>query len=106
MPPSLRAAFAGLRRGRRLSLDMTRLFDLWPAQSALTFARPLLLLLLLAIPLLAYLRGKRGPAVALTFSSTSSLRAIGKQNAARAGKLLVAMIFATLAIFVVGLARP
>src|SRR5256712_11539269 len=85
---------------------MTRLLDWWPANTALTFARPWLLLLLLAIPLLAYLRGKRGPAAALTFSSTATLRAIGKQSAARVGKLLRALIFATLAIFVVALARP
>ena len=83
-----------------------RLFDWWPENIALTFARPWLLLLLLAVPLLAYLRGKRGPAAALTFSSTSTLRAIGKQSAARVGKLLRAMIFATLAIFVVALAQP
>jgi Ca-activated chloride channel family protein len=82
------------------------LLDWWPANTALTFARPWLLLLLLAIPLLAYLRGKRGPAAALTFSSTSALRAIGRQSAARVGKFLRAMIFATLAIFVIGLARP
>src|SRR6201984_1520917 len=72
----------------------------------LTFARPWLLLLLLAIPLLAYLRGKRGPAAALTFSSTMTLRAIGKQSAARAGKFLRVMLLVTLAIFVVALARP
>jgi len=83
-----------------------RLLDWWPENTALTFARPWLLLLLLAIPLLAYLRGKRGPAAALTFSSTSTLRAIGKQSAARVGKLLRALILATLAIFVVALARP
>src|SRR2546430_13931296 len=88
------------------SLDMTKLLDWWPQNTALTFARPWLLLLLLAIPLLAYLRGKRGPAAALTFSSTSTLRAIGKQSAARVGKLLRALIFATLAIFVVALAQP
>src|SRR5438477_9995623 len=88
------------------SLDMTKLLDWWPANTALTFARPWLLLLLLAIPLLAYLRGKRGPAAALTFSSTSTLREIGKQSAARVGKLLRALIFATLAIFVIALARP
>src|SRR6266436_355472 len=85
---------------------MTRLLDWWPANTALTFVRPWLLLFLLAIPLLAYLRGKRGPAAALTFSSTATLRAIGKQSAARVGKLLRALIFATLAIFVVALARP
>ena len=78
----------------------------WPANTALTFARPWLLLLLLGIPLLAYLRGKRGPAAALTFSSTATLRAIGKQSAARAGKILPTLLLATLAIFVIALARP
>src|SRR3989440_3194783 len=85
---------------------MTKLFDWWPQNTALTFARPWLLLLLLAIPLLAYLHGKRGPAAALTFSSTSTLRAIGKQSAALAGKFLRALIFVALAIFVIALARP
>ncbi len=74
--------------------------------SALTFAHPWLLLLLLAVPLLAYLRGKRGPAAALTFSSTASLRAIGKQSAARAGKILRSLLLASIAIFVIALARP
>src|SRR5256885_15604820 len=82
------------------------LLDWWPQNTALTFARPWLLLLLLAIPLLAFLRGKRGPGAALTFSSTSTLREIGKQSVARVGKFLRALIFATLAIFVVALARP
>src|SRR2546425_10954641 len=85
---------------------MTKLFDLWSANSALTFARPWLLLLLLAIPLLAYLRGKRGPAAALTYSCTASLRAIGKPSAARAGKLLRALLLLSLAFFVIALARP
>src|SRR5947207_8560543 len=89
-----------------MNLDLTKLRDLWPQNTALTFARPWLLLLLLAIPLIAYLRGKRGPAAALTFSSTSTLRAIGKQNAARAGKFLRALIFLTLALLVVAIARP
>src|SRR5207245_3295496 len=71
-----------------------------------TFARPWLLLLVLAIPLLAYLRGKRGPAAALTYSSTASLRAIGKKSAARAGKILRTLLLASLAIFVLALARP
>jgi Ca-activated chloride channel family protein len=79
---------------------------MWPSNTALTFAQPWLLLLLLAIPLLAYLRGKAGPAAALTFSSTTTLRAIGKQSAARAGKFLRALLFVALAFFVVGLARP
>jgi Ca-activated chloride channel family protein len=78
----------------------------WPTNTALTFAQPWLLLLLLAIPLLAYLRGKRGAAAALIFSSTSTLAALGKQSASRVGKILRTLLLATLAIFVVALARP
>jgi len=85
---------------------MTNLFDWFRGNSALTFAHPWLLLLLLAIPLLAWLRGKSGPAAALTYSSTASLRAIGRQSAARAGKILRALLFLTLTFFVVALARP
>ena len=83
-----------------------QLSDWWPQNTALTFVRPWLLLLLLAIPLLAYLRGKRGPAAALTFSSTSTLREIGKQSAARAGKFLAALMWLALAILMIALARP
>ncbi|MEP7014653.1 MAG: VWA domain-containing protein [Verrucomicrobiota bacterium] len=82
------------------------LSDWWPANSALTFVHPWLLLLLLAIPLLLWLRGKGGPAAALTFSSTTTLRAIGKQSQARAGKILRTLLMAALAIFVIALARP
>src|SRR5438105_3096283 len=80
--------------------------DWFTGNSALTFAHPWLLLLLLVVPLLAYLRGKRGPAAALTFSSTASLRAIGKQSAARAGKILRSLVLASIAVFVIALARP
>jgi Ca-activated chloride channel family protein len=62
--------------------------------------------LLLAIPLLAYLRGKRGASAALIFSSTAALRTIGKQSASRAGKILQTLLLATLAIFAIALARP
>jgi Ca-activated chloride channel family protein len=86
--------------------DNLRLLDWWPPNTALTFARPWLLLLLLAIPLLAFLRGKRGPAAALTFSSTTALHAIGKQSSARAGKFLRTLLLAVLAIFVIAVARP
>src|SRR5438093_5350509 len=85
---------------------MTNLFDWFSGNSALTFARPWLLLLLLAIPLLAWLRGESGPAATLTYSSTASLRAIGRQSAARVGKILRALLLLSLAFFVVALARP
>jgi Ca-activated chloride channel family protein len=83
-----------------------QLFDWWPANTALTFARPWLLLVLLAIPLLAYLRGKRGATGALIFSSTNALGAIGKHSASRAGKILRALLLASLAAFLIALARP
>jgi Ca-activated chloride channel homolog len=80
--------------------------DWLPENSALTFAQPWLLLLLLAIPLLAWFRGKSGPAAALTFSSTSALRSLGKSSAARVGKFLRALLLVSLALFAIALARP
>jgi Ca-activated chloride channel family protein len=74
--------------------------------SALTFAQPWFLLLLLAVPLLAWFRGRSGPAAALTFSSTSALRSLGKSSAARAGKFLRALLLVALAFFAVAMARP
>ena len=82
------------------------LTDWLPANSALTFAQPWFLLLLLAIPLLAWFRGKSGPAAALTFSSTTALRSLGKTSAARAGKFLRALMLLSLALFAVAMARP
>jgi Ca-activated chloride channel homolog len=80
--------------------------DWLPANSALTFAQPWFLLLLLAIPLLAWFRGKSGPAAALTFSSTTALRSLGKTSAARTGRFLRALMLVSLALFAVGMARP
>ncbi len=78
----------------------------WPQDSGLTFAQPWLLLLLLTLPLLAYLRGQRGPAAALVFSSTTILRGLGKRSTSRAGKFLRALLFVSLACFIIALARP
>ncbi len=80
--------------------------DWWSKNSALTFAQPWFLLLLLAIPLLAWFRGRSGPAAALTFSSTSALRSLGKSSAARAGNFLRALLLIALAFFAVAMARP
>ncbi|MEP6821394.1 MAG: BatA domain-containing protein, partial [Chthoniobacterales bacterium] len=80
--------------------------DWWQRDEALTFANPWLLLLLIALPLLAYVLGKRGPAAALIFSSTAVFRGLGKSSAARAGKILRALLFLSLAIFAVAMARP
>ena len=80
--------------------------DWLPANSALTFAQPWPLLLLLAIPLLAYFRGRSGPAAALTFSSTSALRSLGKTSAARAGRFLRSLFLLSFALFAIAMARP
>lgn len=80
--------------------------DFLPANSTLTFAHPWLLLLLLALPLLAWFRGKSGPAAALTFSSTSALRSLGKTSAARAGKFLRSLFLLGFALLVIAMARP
>jgi Ca-activated chloride channel family protein len=80
--------------------------DWLPENSALTFAQPWFLLLLIAIPLLAWFRGRSGPAAALTFSSTTVLRSLGKTSAARAGKFLRALMLVSLAFFAIAMARP
>jgi Ca-activated chloride channel homolog len=80
--------------------------DWLTGNAALTFAQPWFLLLLVAIPLLAWFRGKSGPAAALTFSSTSALRSLGKSSAARAGKLLRALLLLSVAFFAIAMSRP
>jgi Ca-activated chloride channel family protein len=80
--------------------------DWWPAHTAFLFAQPWLLCLLLLIPLLAYLRGRRGATAALIFSSTTPLMSIGRQTASRAGKILRTLALVALAAFVIALARP
>ena len=76
------------------------------ANSALTFAQPWLLLLLLSVPLLAYLRGRTGPAGALTFSSTSALRSLGKSSASRTGRFLRSLLLLGVSLLLIALARP
>jgi Ca-activated chloride channel family protein len=85
---------------------MQQLLDWWPANTALTFVRPWLLLLLLVIPLIAYLRGKSGANAALIFSSTKTIAALGKRSASRAGQILRTLLLAGLALLIVALARP
>ncbi len=76
--------------------------DAW----SFSFANPWLLLLLLAIPLLAWLRGRRGGAPAVVFSSLAPLRSLGRQARSQAGALLSGLMYAALVLLVVALARP
>lgn len=80
--------------------------DWLPGGQTLTFARPWLLLLLLLIPLLAWLRGKFGPRAAIVFSATAPFRSIGKSSASRAGRILRALVWLALSAFIIAIARP
>ncbi|HHB75645.1 MAG TPA: hypothetical protein ENK84_03760, partial [Desulfobulbus sp.] len=51
------------------------------------FAYPQLLWLLALLPLIAFLRGKRGPAPSLLFSSTSIARVIADSRKDKPGKI-------------------
>jgi Ca-activated chloride channel family protein len=72
----------------------------------LQFAHPWLLLGLLAVPLLAWMRGDRGGAPAVEFSSTALLRSLGKVAESKAGNFMTALFFLGLASLIVALARP
>lgn len=72
----------------------------------MSFGHPWLLLLVLLVPLLAWLRGKRGAAAALVFSSTATLGSIGKRSSSRAGRLLRGLLYLALTILILALARP
>jgi len=76
------------------------------ADYGITFANPWLLLLLLAIPLLAWLRGHRGSAPTVIFSSTAQLRSLGNRVTSRKGNFLTGLAYLALASLIVGLARP
>ena len=72
----------------------------------ITFGNPWLLLLLLAIPILAFLRGNRGGSPTVVFSSTEPFRSLGKRVQNRAGNFLTGLLFVAMALLIVALARP
>jgi Ca-activated chloride channel homolog len=71
-----------------------------------TFAHPWLLLLLLALPLLALLKGGRGAAPAVVFSSLRPLHTLGRPRRSRVGGWLTTLLLFALALLTVALARP
>lgn len=73
---------------------------------AITFAHPWLLLLLLGLPLAAWLKGRRGQPAAFVYSSTKLVAGIGGSARSRAGRVLAALRWLTLALFIVALAQP
>jgi len=72
----------------------------------MTFGHPYLLLLLLLLPLAAWLRGKRGRPPAFVYSSTQLVRGILNVTRSRTGGFLTALRWLTLALCIVALAQP
>ncbi|HTX22545.1 MAG TPA: VWA domain-containing protein [Candidatus Aquilonibacter sp.] len=72
----------------------------------MTFAHPWLLLLLLPLPLLAWLKGRRGASPAFLYSSLKLVAGLTKARRSRAGGFLAALRWLTLAIFIIALAQP
>ena len=70
------------------------------------FGHPWLLLLLLLLPLLAWLKGRRGRPPAFLYSSTELVAGIGGASRSRAGQILAALRWLTLALVIVALAQP
>ena len=72
----------------------------------MTFAHPYFLLLLLVLPVLAWLKGKIGFQPAFLYSSVQLVRGITGITRSRAGSILLKLRWLALALFIIALARP
>ena len=70
------------------------------------FLYPQLLWLLVLLPLIALWRSRRGPVAAVEYSNADLARQVARETRSRAGRWLVALPLAVLALLIVGLARP
>ncbi len=77
-----------------------------PDFSALSFAQPNFLWLLLLIPLVSWLKGKFGGTPGVLFSTTKTIGKIGGRRRSRAGDFLTGLLYLALACLILGLARP
>ena len=66
------------------------------------FLYPELLWLLLMIPLLAFLKGRRGMAPALFFSTTSVARMLAEGKRIRTGRVLLVLQLLVIASIIIG----
>ncbi|HEY5297834.1 MAG TPA: VWA domain-containing protein [Verrucomicrobiae bacterium] len=71
----------------------------------MTFAHPYFLLLLLLLPLLAWLKGKRGSPPAFLYSSLKLVEGLTSVRRSRAGNFLAALRWLALALFIIALAQ-
>jgi Ca-activated chloride channel family protein len=69
-------------------------------------AHPWCLLLLLLLPLLAWLKGKRGGQPAFLYSSVSLVKGISGITRSHVGAILLRLRWLALALMIIGLARP
>jgi Ca-activated chloride channel family protein len=72
----------------------------------MTFAHPFCLLLLLLLPLLAWLKGRRGAPPAFVYSSVQLVRAMQNIHRSRFGGFLGSLRWVALAVFIIALAQP
>jgi Ca-activated chloride channel family protein len=72
----------------------------------MAFAHPYLLLLLLLLPLLAWLKGRRGQPPAFLYSAVRLVEGLTRARRSRAGAFLAALRWLVLALFIVALAQP
>ncbi len=72
----------------------------------MTFGHPYVLPLLLLLPLLAWLKGRRGQPPAFLYSSVRLLEGINHVHRSRAGAVLTAVRWLTLGLLVFALAEP
>ena len=72
----------------------------------MTFAHPYVLLLLLLLPLFAWLKGRRGSQPAFLYSSLKLVEGLTRARRSRAGAFLAALRWLALAVLIVALAQP
>jgi Ca-activated chloride channel homolog len=72
----------------------------------MTFAHPYFLLLLLLLPLLAWLKGRRGSPPAFLYSSVRLVEGLTRVRRSRVGAFLTALRWLVLALFIIALAQP
>jgi Ca-activated chloride channel family protein len=70
------------------------------------FAHPYVLLLLLLLPVLAWLKGRAGQSAAFVYSSVDLVRPVSGFRRSRAGAVLAALRWLALALFIIALAQP
>jgi len=72
----------------------------------MTFAHPWFLLLLLLLPVAAWLKGRRGQPPAFLYSSLQLVRAVTDVSRSRSGAFLAALRWLALFLFILALAQP